>query len=183
MKIKDIIKTVAVYLGKENAVHYLEGGTAEGDTLSVIDTMVRCANLVISELAWGYIPMEKTETINSNGKIYYADLSERILQVSGVYDCYGNKLNYKIHGDNMETPIGEVTVVYKYAPANYGLEDEIGYTEKDVACRIIAYGAAAEFCLTEKGYEESRMWRSRFTDAMSLSCLPHHAKLKGRCWA
>lgn len=183
MNIKDVIKLSATYLGRENVVKYLEQNLSQTDenVLATIDTLTRCANLVINELACSYLPMIRRERVNAvGGKVYYTELPERVLEIKGAYDLDGNEIGFKVNAEYVETLYGEYIVEYAYMPPNYGLTDEIGYSEAKISARVIAYGATAEFCLTEHAFDESVLWHNRFTGALSLILSPKNKRVKER---
>ncbi len=183
MKIKDIIKLSATYLNREDVLSYLEGNTQTVDEniLFQIDTFTRCANVIISELASTYFPLYTTEDFcTNNKKVYYKDLSERVLSIEGVLDVNGKNYDYTHFVEYFKTELSQGVVKYRYLPNNYGLEDEIGYSEKDVAVRVLCFGTLGEFCLTERRFDESVMWRNRFTEEIASILAPKNAVVKQR---
>lgn len=183
MKLKDIIKLSAVYLGRENVVSYLESNTSttDGNLLSAIDTFTRCANLVIAELSTSYVPLLKKETLQAeNGKIYFSSLTETALEIVKVTDENGKEVDFIYKPDRIETDLSALNIEYKYLPSNLGLNDIVGYTERQVPSRIIAYGIAAEFSLCERAFDESVLWHNRFTSSLSLLLSPKNVKIKER---
>lgn len=179
MTIKDIIKLSATMLNREDVIDYLENGKASGDALECIDTLTRCANLTINELAGSYIFMQKEEAIHSDF-IKYTDLSETILKVVKVLDQNGNKVNFSMMPEYVKLNSRGAKIVYNYLPSNYGLEDTIGYTEKDISSRVIAYGVVAEYCLVVHAFSESVTWHQRFIDGVESKCFPKNSRIKGR---
>lgn len=185
MTIKDIIKIAATMLGREQVLGYLENGEDcnNCDTLAMVDNLTRCANLVISELAFTYIPMKKIERITvSDGKVYFAGLTEKILDLISVNNADGEKIDYEIHSTHIAVKEREVDVEYAYLPSNYGLTDTIGYLEKEVTPRTLALGVISEFLLIERAFNESVMWRERYTDAITSIVMPKSKNMKGRVW-
>lgn len=185
MKISDIVLSVATYLGKSGVEKYLLNGDAENatsETLMQTDVLTRLANLVINEIAGGYIPMIKKEKITvDNGKIYIADLSENALEIKNVL-YNGQEVSFKIKGAYVQVFAAANEIEYSYMPHNYGLTDEIGYSEKDISSTALSFGVAAEYCLTEWRFEEAVMWRERFTDAMKKFCKIKNGKILERAW-
>jgi len=184
MKLYDILVTSAILLGKNDAIEYL-GATSQNkdfETLVTVDNLTRAANIVISELAFTYIPMIKEERVQvENGKIKFEDLSEKILDLIGVYESE-KAIKYKLRSDRIEVDATTVTVKYSYLPSNYDVHDEIGYKESEVSARILAYGVNSEYLLIEHAFEESLMWRDRYTKALERLVLPKSTKIKGRAW-
>ncbi len=183
MSIKDILKNAALLLGRENVIDYCNGLTFNDDTLRTVNNMTGLINLVISELACTYIPMVKRETVStSNGKIYYKDLTENALKVLGVYDTSGKEVHFEQNIEYLTINGSSVVVEYEYSPANYGIDDEIGYREKDVSACVLAYGLCAEFSISEGRFDQAVMWHKRYVDALSEICMPRNTHVKERRW-
>ena len=170
MKVKDIVKHAAVYLGLEKAVRYIENGefATDGNALSEVDHLTRCANLVINELACSYLPVVKRESVNGAGcRIDFSSLTETPLKVIGVEGENGDSVIFETFPDYVKTYAQAAYITYEYIPSNSGLNDDIGYAEKDVPSRVIAYGVAAEYSLIVKAFSESVEWRERFADEIT----------------
>ena len=183
MSIKDIVKNAALLLGRENVVDYFNGGSANDETLRIVNNMTGLINLVISELACTYIPMVKKEKVNvSRGKVYYKDLTENALQILNVFDERGNEVYYEISAEYLTVSNGTVVVEYEHSPHNYGLDDQIGYDEKTVCANVLAYGLCAEFCISEGRFEQAVMWHKRYVDALYEICTPKNTRVKQRRW-
>lgn len=183
MKIKDVIKLSATYLNREEILSYLEGNANDVDEnlLIQIDTFTRCANVVISELASTYLPLIKNEEFTADSKkLYFKDLKERILSVKGVYDLSLNSTDFSVSTEYVQTEVGKGVICYQYMPGNYGIDDEIGYTEKDITPRILCFGVLGEFCLTERRFDESVMWRNRYVDEIANLVRPKNKSVKQR---
>lgn len=183
MTVKEIIKTSATLLGREEVVKYIDGGQGDADTLSKVNVLTRLINLVINELAGSFIPMIKSEEISVlNDKIYYKDLSENLLNIVSVTDMHGNEISYEKKHEYIAVNLKNAIVEYEYLPANYGLEDSVGYEENQVSSRVLAYGLAAEFCITEGAFDEAVMWHKRYADGIERLCIPSSRSIKGRCF-
>lgn len=188
MKIKDIIKTVALLLNREKVVKYLDvygtencPQTIDTDVLSDVDLFCRCANLCIEELASTYFPMVKEETFSpSNGKIAYSGFNDKVIEVLNVYDDSGNQVNFKADCSFLFVDMGSCIVKYRYLPSIYTLTDEIGYDEKVIDGRIIAYGVASEICLVERAFDQSVIFRKRFIEEIENKLKPKSFVSKGR---
>ena len=183
MKIKDILKNVCAFLTFKDALNYLENNSqATSDTLKKVNDLTRFSNIVISELAAGYIPMTYKEVVSlENGKLFFSNLTFNATKIISVTDKNGEKINYTLYPAYAKVDISECTVEYEYAPANYGLNDDIGFNSS-VASSLLAYGVAAEYCISEGRFEEGIMWRKRFTYGVEKIVLPKSARLKDRCW-
>ncbi len=186
MTIKDVLKIVATYLGRErviNALDGLENGESNSDVNTIINDLTRCTNIVLSELAMTYVPMEKTETVKTKeGRLYFSDLTETAVKIIKILDCNGKEVSGELNYEYIDNIKGEVNVTYNYLPTNYGLTEEIGYSQSKMPSRIIALGVTAEYCLILRAFEESVMWHKRYMDALSDMLAPKNAKIKKRVW-
>ena len=182
MTIKEILKIVCLLSGRDVVKNYLEtGGDANAETLETVNKLTALANLVINELSSTYIPMVKTEKVNvSGGKVKYTELSERALEIKAVYCENGIEEGFKCAAEFFTTSNGSKYVEYEYLPSNYGLDDEIGYTERDVPTRVLAYGVLAEFAICENRYDEAVSHHKRYVDGVAQICMPKNAVIKKR---
>ena len=184
MTIKEIIKISATLLGREKVIKHLDGASEQdSETLTTVDCLTRCANIVISEIAFNYIPMLKEERARvQDGKIIIEDLTEKFAGVENVLSINGTPLKFKTNATHISVNADEVKILYKYIPSNYGLTDTIGYTANQISTVAIAYGVVAEYLLTERAFSESVLWRERFVNTLSLVRTPKNKSVKGRAW-
>ena len=182
MTIKDVVITAATYLGMEGVAEYLEKETSADDgVLSAVNVLTRCANYTLNEIAANYIPMINVERANAeNGKIYFSCLQKTPLRIINVTDDYGEKQYFKFYPEYLAVASGYAVIEYSYIPANYALTEEIGYKESDITPRVIALGAASEYCLTERAFDDSVTFRQRFNDALSELCPVRNSNVRGR---
>lgn len=183
MKLKDIVKYAALYLGLEKVVGYVESGSYSTDSnaLYSTDVLTRCANLVINELASTYFPIKKREEIACEDmKAYYSAFTETPLEIKAVEDLNGEKADYTVFPEYLKTYLNAVVVEYEYLPPNYDLNDTVGYSEKEIPARVIAYGVAAEYSLTVKSFDESLLWHDRYEKSLSHIIAPKNVSVKGR---
>lgn len=186
MTIKEILKTVATVTSRKDLKEYLENGEGEisENTQETVNSLIELTNLVINELACSYIPSVTLEEVTPKaGRIYFKDLSKTPLKVLRVVDTAGSNLSFKIFPEFITVDMQKVLVEYEYAPDKVGLDDEICYMEKDVPVRVIAYGVAAEYCITEGDFDQAVMWHKRYTDAISDICVPKNTRAAKRRWA
>lgn len=185
MKVKEIVCAAAGLLGKETVADYLskENASAGTGVMNEVNSAVRLLNVLLCEIAGSYLPMIKKETPEvKNGKIYYADLSEKATRIREVLDDTGSPQFFAVHSEYVTPRSTPSAVIYEYLPPVYGLTDEIGEFEKSVSCAVIAFGLAAEICLAEGRYAESVMWRERFCVGLSAVVIPKCARAKSRCF-
>ena len=94
----------------------------------------------------------------------------------------GKKIDFSLDGSYLLTNAYKCVVEYEYAPKNYGLDDDIGYTEQDISLSALAYGVTAEYCITQGLFEQAVMHHKRFVDNVAEICLPKNKKIKSRSW-
>jgi hypothetical protein len=189
MTIKQIIKTTAVYLGRDDIIAYLDGelfDTPE-DVLKELEqevnSLTKCANLVINQLATEYVPLKSIDVVRSdNGQILYTSFPSNPIDILAVYDVYGNKLEYKILPLYLLTKPEAVKVEYTYLPPEYNLEETIAYTENKVPIRIIAYGVTAEYTMISGRFDEAILWDKRYKNSILNILMPKNSVIKGRYW-
>lgn len=179
MTIKDVIRLSAIYLNKENVIKYLDGGD-DNDALYAVNSLTVCANVVINEVATLYAHMTVREkVVPKNGRVYFSELTRTPLDIISVLNVDGEETSFAIADDYIKTYDG-AEITYAYLPPNYGLTDKIGFSETEVPLRMLAYGVSAEYCLTERAFDESAVWRNRYNDALSATRLPTAVSIKAR---
>lgn len=184
MKLKDIAKHAALYLGLEKAVGYIENGAYEedGDALSTVDLLTRCSNLVLNELAGVFIPMVKTEALEVDGdRAYYSAFSDAPRRIRSVKNANGDEVRFEVFATYMTVDASAAQVEYEYFPPNYDLGDTVGY-ENEISARAIAYGVAAEYSIIQKAFDESLLWRDRFEKALKKAVPQKNGVIKGRAF-
>ena len=183
MKVKDIIKTSATILSKENVVKYLSSEDAETDlvTLSEVNTFVTLLNTILEELASGYVAMVKTENLHGKTTISFKDLTEKAIKIIGFYDANGQEIGFSQYEDHAVVYGYASTICYEYIPSSYGLNDVIGYTT-EVTLSALANGLCAEFCITEGRYEEGVFFHEKFVSQIENSKTLKSKKMAVRVW-
>ena len=127
--------------------------------------------------------MYKKESVTSqNGKVFYADLSQTAVEIIGVYDNDGNKIDCTFSHEYFEVGQKQVIVEYEMVPPNYNLGENVGYSEKQVAPIILSYGLAAEYYVSTGRFEQAVMWHKRYTDAINSMRKIKNINIKNRCF-
>ncbi|MGN0771845.1 MAG: hypothetical protein ACI4MI_04600 [Christensenellales bacterium] len=178
MKLKEVIEICLTYLGDEDP-------TISSSTKSTpkIKLLVRCANIVIKEIACDYLPLTDNKTCNvSNGEIEYAALNHRVKEILGItsngsavdFECLPSKVTVSCEG--------QVDVKYNYVPADIDLDDECE-TDVRVSPVCLALGTCAQYCMIEGLYEEAVMMNDKFMDSLAVACRNNREKrVKARYW-
>jgi hypothetical protein len=183
MTIKEIIKIMGTFLGRDDVTDYLSGKTDTIDTLTLhaVEVMGKCVNLVISELSRTYLPMTTSQTFTGT-EIQFSLFNERVTKIIGVYSKSGKQKPYDFYPDKIILKGGETLIEYEYIPKNYEIDEEIGYNESEISKSVIAFGAISELCLIERSFDESLVWRNRYMENLKKILLPKNKKIKERSW-
>lgn len=183
MTVKEILEQAGTLTGREDVVNCLaQNLTATDDTKTAISVMVRLLNMVIAELSTSFIPLITIEKINASEKISYKDLNKTPLEILNVYDSAGAEVPFKVYYDHVKTSRPCSSIEYKYRHTNYGLEDIIDYTEKDISSTILAYGLSAEFALAEGDFDRACTMHDRYVEGVHAICKPKNRNTKARAW-
>lgn len=128
----------------------------------------------------GISPLVKTEAQEARGgKIYYTALSERPIAILSVRRAGEEKrAAYRVMPAYLALANGAYEVEYRYYPAEKGESDACDYGETRLPKRVIAYGAAAEYCMMRGLYEECSLWDKRFKDSLAGYCRPKRLRIR-----
>ena len=166
--------------------YYDDGTKISTGTYEALNLIITLINLVLNELACTYFPMVIEEKINfSNKKAFYKDFSKKAVKILEVSDQYGCSLEFVDKTEYVYVPATinqTLTIKYQYVPDNYGIMDKIGYTEKDISARVIAYGVASEYYISQGDFELAVIYHKRYLDEISFLTKPKNAKIKQRSW-
>ena len=185
MKVKDIVRTCALLLNREDVVGYLDGDSYKktADTENTVNVLVDLVNLVISELASTYVPAIYSENVMVNdGKVYYKDLKKTALKIVCVTDEQGRTVDFRQHIEFFTVSEDKAIVEYEYLPTTVTIDDEVCYSEKQITKRVLSFGTLAEYAITEGEFEQAVMWHKRYVDGVEAICLPQNKRLKNRRW-
>lgn len=174
MTAKNIIKTACVFLQKDELldVTELDGQeTATSSQTKELEHLLRCLNLVISEIASDYIPLINREKLTPvNGKIQLSSFSKDLIDVLQVKDKFGIKTNYKLFPSYIETIDGDVEVTYSFQPtALSNLSSEMEQFSQKISERVVAYGVAMEYSFICGLHDDASIWEKRFKDGLIIA--------------
>lgn len=176
MKVKDIIKQVAIFLGLTNV---MDANLDNFDNLDLqtkkdINLILSSVNEVLCDIATDYLFLQKEETIEvSEGSFSFSNLSKAFYKFVSI----DTTKDYKIDFETLIIEDGTYNIKYQYLPDIYKLTDTITGFER-LTQYALCYGIAEEFCLISGNYSESEMWHSKFENAMLVAKRPVNAKVK-----
>ncbi len=186
MQIKDIIKAAALMLNRKEIVDYVDGKVSEvtSEVIDKVESMVGLTNLVLNELSGSYIPMVKTKMLTAeNGEIEYSKIDDKVIKICSVRLASGEQIDFELGTESLIVAHSNVEVEFNYLPPEYTLTEEIGYKDKDIPVRVIAYGVMAELAICEGKFDEAVTYHKRYVDSLAQICLPKNSTVKARRWA
>ncbi len=189
MTVIDIIDNVGILIGRPDMVDMFgEMSNAQNETYEDVTLILKIINMVVRELSTTYFPLIAEQKVTfSNGKFAYEGLEKKVVKIIDVQDHLGNKVAYvegaeRIELDSSYSPSSTLTVVYQFVPEAYTEESEIEYKEKDIPARVIAYGVAAEYCISQARFSEAVMHHNRYMLALQELKDIKNKKIKVRSW-
>lgn len=178
MKLKEVIEICLTYLGDEDPTI-----SSSTKTTAKIKLLVRCANMVIKEIASDYLPLTANKACTvKDGEVEYSTLDYRVKEVLSV-KSNGVEVEWSAKPSKLIVKSeGEVDIKYSYLPTDVDLDDDC-----DVDVRVspvcLAMGACAEYCVIEGNYEQAVMMNDKFMDSIAIACRNNREKkIKGRVW-
>ncbi len=177
MKVKDIIVCALRCAGRPDVADALsDGQTIEGEKAEAVRTMLYCFNAVEDELARCYFPILKSEDAAvQSGKVGFTSLSESPVKILGVKSG-GKPVKYKLEPQYIEVNADTVTVEYFFTPSAKTIDGDSAYDGCEVGERLVAAGAASEYCLLNGESAAARLWESKYRDAIDSSRASHRRK-------
>lgn len=182
MELKEAIQISLTYLGDEDAS--VNNKTAQHPRLKLL---VKCANLVIKEIATDYIPLVETEEVEvQDSRISYEKLLHRVLEILSVRNVAdGIESNFRMNptecvlaNDN----IVKARVKYSYMPVDIEIDEQCPVSPL-VSAKTLALGICAEYSLIEGMYEQSVMYSDKFKEDMRTAVRKKgEIRIKPRRW-
>ena len=182
MQLEEAIKICLTYLGDEDAS--INTQTAQHPKLKLL---VKCANLVIKEIATEYVPLIEEETVEvKDGKITYEGLMHKVAQVRTVEDfdsgLTSNFYHTPTHCKVVNDGVIKARIVYSYIPLDIDIEEECPLPPQ-VSAKTLALGICAEYSMISGMYEHSVMYSARFKQDMRTAVRKKgEIRIKPRRW-
>ncbi|MDE6757673.1 MAG: hypothetical protein K2O95_07880 [Clostridia bacterium] len=182
MLLKEVIMTALTYLGDDEIA--IDANIVKHPKL---DTLLRCANIVIKEIATDYLPLTATEQAEvKDGRISYDALSRRVLEVLTVKDADTDVRSAFRHTPSalelVNRDMKRANVKYNYLPTDVNLDEECPLSPL-VSAKTAAMGVCSEFCLIEGMYEQSIVFSERYKEDLRCAVRKKgEIKIKPRRW-
>lgn len=163
MKIKEIVLTALNLLGRADVARAMESGeTLSAEAESVADTVLYCVNAVLDELARYYFPLTNRESFClTSGRVAFADFSARPVKLLRV-TANGREIKYETAPRYLIADEGKIEVEYEYSPSKKPMDGDCDYDGVEVGARLVAAGAASEFCILNGEAVAAEYWEGEY---------------------
>ena len=180
VNVKDIVGQVLVRLGIDD--RYDIDNIPEDD--SEIAIIVKCLNMIVSEIASDYVEVLHTETMQVvNNIIPYENFSNRLICVKKIILENGLKVNYKLYPTHIKLDnCSSAEVTYCYLPKELSLKDIVDLPP-NITLLALVFGTLGEYCLINGRYEDSMIYDKRYREMLRVANrATKEIKLKARSW-
>lgn len=166
MKVEEILTEVLVRLGDRDKYDISNLPSNDDE----INTIIKCINMIISEIASDYIPCEYKENIKVvNGVIPYDSLSKRLINLKNITKNHSKIGAKMLPSEILVKAEGEVNIEYYYMPDEVKLGDNIELSPR-VTLMLLVYGVLGEYCLLQGRYEDARLYDKRYREMLKVAC-------------
>ncbi|MCL1945430.1 MAG: hypothetical protein FWF56_06485 [Firmicutes bacterium] len=195
--IKDIVYMAAILGQLDDVVALIEQDTGlktqdgkvvssdenvDKGALEVLNLLVRCANLVYSEIATEYASLVATELLTVDGEVLeYRKFGRSVLEILSV-SCKGRRTKFKLRPDGLILDNGRYSIEYRYLPDKCNFEQEIEYKAGAINARILAFGTITEYCIISGLQDDAVMWDGRYRQSLFGIVLKGEKKIKPMRW-
>ena len=186
MTVREVLINTGILIGRQDIVSYFGEQINVGDeTYEDVTFLLKIINLVVSELSATYLPLISKQFVTFyDGLLSYDELYGKVVKIINVYDRAGKNVDFIDGAEEIllkdNNSYAELFVEYQYLLEEYTEESEIGYQERDIPARVIAYGVAAEYCISQGKFDEAVMHHKRYMSALQEMKGIKNVKIKGR---
>lgn len=183
MKVRDIIASALILLGRAEVASALSSGNVAENEQETVDTLLYCFNAIENELARNYIPLVYRETLCSeNNKFFYSGFLKNPVRIKKV-SSGGKTVDYTVYPTYLFAEAKTVDVEYEYAPRRKKLDDNSDFGD-NVGTDIIATGMAEEYSYINGEAECGDIWKAKYRDLIDniQHALPECAHIPPRRW-
>ncbi len=182
MQLKEAIQICLTYLGDEDAG--INSQTAQHPKLKLL---VKCANLVIKEIAGEYLPLIEEEVVDvKDGRFSFESMLHKVCEIRAVVDEQSGLASDFYHSPThcvlTNKDVQRARVKYSYIPLDIDIEEECPLPPL-VSAKTLALGICAEYSMISGMYEQSVMYSDRFKEDMRTATRKKgEIKIKPRRW-
>ena len=188
MKTKQVLELCAIFLGKEDLLScsYFTESEEEinEENQKDLNTLLRCLNLITSEISTDYLPIYKTKSINFVDNIcHLEDVDENIYQIVKLEDEFGSEIRFKIIGNDLKANANTCQITYTSFATKTTLDGDVETFSNQMSARVLAYGTAMEYSFINSLYDDASVWESRYKNGLlSISQKKHNLVMPKRRW-
>ena len=174
MTTKKVLELACLFLGKQDLTKTVlfdeTGSDASDEDKNDVEILLKCLNLILSEIAIDYLPIVKRKTITlSDKKVDVKSIDSRIQEVLSLKDG-GINVPYKILGNDLYADANCCEIEYKVHPTEVALTDTCEDFAGRIAGRVLAYGVCMEYCFISLLYDDAQVWENKFKNALMADC-------------
>lgn len=169
MLVKDIIILACDFTENQDLGKALEeNSTLTDEQTKLCDSLVKCFNLVNSEIASDFVPLLKNDELKTKDfRVNFSEFTFVPSQIYSVKDKGGRNVKFKVFDNYLIAFANMVNVAYTTLPGDMALTSEFTTTLPE---RIYAYGVAREFYFLQSLFDDADIWEARFKDALQSYC-------------
>ncbi|MDE6356834.1 MAG: hypothetical protein K2L67_06285 [Clostridia bacterium] len=163
MKIKEIVTTALNLLGRADVAKALENGEELlKEANCAAETVLYCVNAVLDELARYYFPLTFKETLYlTDGRVAFKDFSVRPVKLLKV-TANGREIAFGATPQYLTADGAQIEVEYEYSPDKKPMDGDCDYAGVEVGARLIAAGAASEYCILNGEAGAAEYWEGEY---------------------
>lgn len=187
MTVKSVLKLACYFLGldeiAETNTFNTSGSTATTEQKKEIDTLVRCLNLVVQEIATNYVFVTNQKEISfKNGKISLNEIDENFLETISL-TVNDRKIKFKEMMNSLFANVQNAIITYRKYPETLSMDDDCPNFNCKIAEKTIAYGVAMEYSFINSLSDEATIFENRYKQDLLTSMRKNsEKKLKCRRW-
>lgn len=167
MKVKDIIICALKKLNLFSVAEKLDRGEAmDGYETETVATLTYCYNAVEDELARRYLPLPATARF-AERRVGFDDFPHIPVRIRRV-TAGGAAVKFSVTATHLTAEADDICVEYFYAPYRKNI-DGLCECAKCAGEDLLAYGAAAEFCLINGEAEAADMFENKYRQAVDAA--------------
>lgn len=184
MKLRDIIKLSAIMLNLDeilnstklydNTFDITDENTVlsgEDDLSKTFNLLIRCFNLVYSEIATDYVQIIDSEVIEVKNETFdLSKLKNKFYKLIKLEDEKGCNIKCSILGNNLKVNSGTYKIIYCYIPKFVTLNDDLEDFGGQITERLFAYGLNKEYLYVSSLFEEAESYKTKFEEGLKAIC-------------
>lgn len=171
MKVKDLIKDVCIFIGREdltqnNIFDTSQQAPSEWDSFE-INRLVAFYNNIYKEIATCYLPLFYEEEIEFvDGIFEYSNLEKNIIDIYKLKNVFGENVVFEAFPTYIKSNALFAKIVYSFCPSDVLISatEDINFFGGKILPQVIIYGIAREFALLNREYTEAEIWNKKFKE-------------------